>query len=177
MYHLIPNLLSTTRLILAPCLFVCPPQWRIVLLLTAVVTDFFDGFLARRWKVVSSFGTFIDPIGDKALALAFVGVFWPEGIIQAPELIAFFSRDIALFLFAGYCLFTTARRSGAPFWSCKVASTIQAIIGAFWCFNSPAPGILFILMALCGCIGLIELMHVTSQKVMALRATTFEKGK
>jgi CDP-diacylglycerol--glycerol-3-phosphate 3-phosphatidyltransferase len=166
MYHLIPNLLSTARLILAPCLFVCPPQWRIFLLLTAVVTDFFDGFLARRWKVVSSFGTFVDPIGDKALALAFVGVIWPEGIIRAPDLVAFFSREIALFLFAGYCLFTTARRSNTPFWSGKVATTIQAIIGVFWCFGTPAPVVLFILMALCGCIGLFELIYTAGQETL-----------
>lgn len=159
MYRLIPNLLSTTRLLVAPCLFVCPPQWRIVLLLIAVVTDFLDGRLARRWNVVSSFGTIIDPIGDKALALAFVGVFWHEGIIQVAELIAFFARDIAILLFAIYCLFSTAQRPNSPFWSGKVASTIQAIIGAFWCFNSPAPSVLFIAMALCGIGGLIELVY------------------
>jgi CDP-diacylglycerol---glycerol-3-phosphate 3-phosphatidyltransferase len=157
MYRLIPNLLSTIRLVLAPCLFICPSQWRILLLLIAVVSDFLDGFLARRWNVISPFGTFVDPIGDKALALAFVGVFWSEGFIRVPELIAFFSRDIALFLFAGYCLVTTARHKNTPFWSGKVASTIQAIIGVFWCFNGPAPEVLFILMALCGLIGLVEL--------------------
>lgn len=162
MYRLIPNLLSTIRLVLAPCLFVCPPQWRIVLLLSASVTDFLDGFLARRWNVVSSFGTFIDPIGDKALALAFVGIFWPDGIIRVPELISFFSRDIALVLFGIYCLFTTAQRRNAPFLSGKVASTIQAIIAAFWCLNSPVPVVLFILIGLCGVIGLIELVHTAT---------------
>lgn len=159
MYRLIPNLLSTTRLLIAPCLFACPPQWRIVLLLIAVITDFLDGRLARRWNVVSSFGTIIDPIGDKALALACIGIFWPEGIIQMPELIAFFSRDIALLLFGIYCLFSTAQRPNSPFWSGKIASTIQAIIAAFWCFNSPAPGILSIAMAMCGISGLFELVY------------------
>ena len=33
----------------------------------AVATDFFDGFLARRWGVVSDFGRMIDPIADKLL--------------------------------------------------------------------------------------------------------------
>jgi CDP-diacylglycerol--glycerol-3-phosphate 3-phosphatidyltransferase len=168
MYRLIPNVLSTTRVVMAPCLLVCPPQWRVVLLLIAVVTDFLDGRLARRWNAVSSFGTIIDPIGDKALALAFVGVFWSEGIIRVPELIAFFSRDIALFLFGMYCLASTAQRPNSPFWSGKVASTTQAIIATFWCFNSPAPVVLSILMALCGVSGLIELVYKSriSEKIV-----------
>jgi len=33
----------------------------------AAVTDFFDGWLARRWNVVSTFGAILDPIGDKVL--------------------------------------------------------------------------------------------------------------
>jgi cardiolipin synthase len=33
----------------------------------AGVTDFFDGYLARRWNVVSTFGAIMDPIADKVL--------------------------------------------------------------------------------------------------------------
>ena len=158
MYRLIPNLLSVARLLIAPCLFICPTQWKIVLLLAAVATDFLDGRLARRWGVISSFGTIVDPIGDKALALALVGVSWSKGIIQPIELFAFFSRDIALFLFGLYCLFSEAQHRTAPFWSGKVASCFQASIAAFWCYESPAPMVLFVIMALCGIFGLAELV-------------------
>ncbi len=37
----------------------------LVLFVTAVVTDFLDGFLARRWKLVSTFGRIADPFADK----------------------------------------------------------------------------------------------------------------
>jgi CDP-diacylglycerol--glycerol-3-phosphate 3-phosphatidyltransferase len=36
----------------------------------AAVTDFFDGWLARRWKVESLFGAILDPIADKILVCA-----------------------------------------------------------------------------------------------------------
>lgn len=35
--------------------------------IAATATDYLDGFLARRWKVVSGFGRMIDPIADKLL--------------------------------------------------------------------------------------------------------------
>lgn len=45
----------------------------------AALTDFLDGYLARRWDVVSRFGVLADPIADKALVLvtlAALAVFW-----------------------------------------------------------------------------------------------------
>lgn len=45
----------------------------------AALTDFLDGYLARRWDVVSRFGVLADPIADKALVLvtlATLAVFW-----------------------------------------------------------------------------------------------------
>src|ERR1700753_2345478 len=36
----------------------------------AAVTDFFDGYLARRWQVVSTLGAILDPIADKMLVTA-----------------------------------------------------------------------------------------------------------
>lgn len=159
--RLIPNLLSAARLIIIPCLFICPPGMRIALLALAVATDFFDGLLARRWHAVSSFGMIIDPIADKALAISFVCLFWPQGLIRISELIAFFSREIALLLFGVYCLASTAQYRKHPFWSGKVASTVQAVIAAFWCYGKPAPALLFVVMALCGIAGLAELISTS----------------
>ncbi len=33
----------------------------------AAITDWFDGFLARRWKQTSDFGAFLDPVADKLM--------------------------------------------------------------------------------------------------------------
>ncbi|WP_181964622.1 CDP-alcohol phosphatidyltransferase family protein, partial [Klebsiella pneumoniae] len=39
----------------------------------AAVTDWFDGFLARRWNQSTRFGAFLDPVADKVLvAIAMV---------------------------------------------------------------------------------------------------------
>ena len=73
----LPNALTVLRLVLVPVfvvLMVIEPGvgfgWRLVGTLAfgvAILTDFFDGRLARRYNLVSDFGKIWDPIADKAL--------------------------------------------------------------------------------------------------------------
>ena len=77
---LLPNLLTGLRLVAMPAVvwFVLADDgangwgrwWALFIFLVASATDFLDGFLARRWKVVSAFGKLADPIADKVLVLA-----------------------------------------------------------------------------------------------------------
>lgn len=73
----LPNILTFSRIALIPfmALFMyIPYDWAGWLALSfyiiICVTDFFDGFLARRLKQVSALGTFLDPIADKILVAA-----------------------------------------------------------------------------------------------------------
>ena len=56
-----------------------------ILFVVAAVTDWFDGWLARRWNQTSNFGAFLDPVADKllvplqAVALVYVGLmYWRD---------------------------------------------------------------------------------------------------
>jgi CDP-diacylglycerol--glycerol-3-phosphate 3-phosphatidyltransferase len=88
MKHL-PNILTSMRLVLALFMFVAlaaaagavpyvsnglePPQqfalerWAVIAFVVAAVTDFFDGWLARKLDATSIWGAILDPIGDKVL--------------------------------------------------------------------------------------------------------------
>lgn len=99
MTMLVPNLLTALRLTAMPAvvwlilgdngLNGSDRWWALFVFLVASATDFFDGFLARRWKVVSSFGKLADPIADKVLVLAVLAAlcivdntpWWPLGIL------------------------------------------------------------------------------------------------
>ncbi len=72
----VPNALTVIRLVITPLflvlLFVGPatPWWRLlvtVVFAIGILTDFFDGRIARRYNIISDFGKLWDPIADKAL--------------------------------------------------------------------------------------------------------------
>lgn len=75
----IPILLTWMRVLLIPVftlLFYLPKGWldpqtvnwtAVFIFAAAAVTDWFDGFLARRWKQTSDFGAFLDPVADKLI--------------------------------------------------------------------------------------------------------------
>ncbi len=73
----IPNILTTLRLLAAPCvavmfLYFTRPwaDWFALLLFVgAAVTDWFDGYLARTWKQTTKLGAMLDPIADKAMVV------------------------------------------------------------------------------------------------------------
>jgi CDP-diacylglycerol--glycerol-3-phosphate 3-phosphatidyltransferase len=46
----------------------------LVLFVTAALTDFIDGYLARAWKQESKFGAMLDPIADKAMVIIAIAV-------------------------------------------------------------------------------------------------------
>ena len=76
----LPNLITVSRLVLTAAVFVCL-EWiadplhpepalvwiAFVLFLIAAFTDFLDGYLARKWQMVTAFGRVADPFADKVL--------------------------------------------------------------------------------------------------------------
>ncbi len=73
----LPNFLTMGRLILVPPIVILlffpgrfPSAIAGLIFLVASITDYFDGFIARRFKLESSFGRFLDPIADKVLVCA-----------------------------------------------------------------------------------------------------------
>ncbi len=105
----LPNQLSALRILLAPIflfLFLSEntlyKQISLLVFFVAVLTDWYDGWHARKFGLVSRVGIFLDPLADKILtSVAFAG-FYFLGIMPLWMLIIIVLRDIIVTLFRSY---------------------------------------------------------------------------
>jgi cardiolipin synthase (CMP-forming) len=92
----LPNLLSWSRLVLAAG-FVASgaTEARVGLIGAAAVTDFLDGWLARRVHATSRWGALLDPIADRVFVLTVVGTFLFTGALSTSAYFILIMRDLA----------------------------------------------------------------------------------
>lgn len=83
--------------------------WAIAALVAAGVSDFLDGYLARRWNQVTRLGGILDPTADRLLTIVVVAALAVRGVIPWWLLAALFARDIMV----GIALLYARRRQVA----------------------------------------------------------------
>jgi CDP-diacylglycerol--glycerol-3-phosphate 3-phosphatidyltransferase len=62
----------------------------------ASITDYIDGYIARKYNQVSDFGKFLDPLADKLLTIAAMVMFCEWGIVPAWSLMIVLTREFAV---------------------------------------------------------------------------------
>ncbi len=108
----VPNLLTLLRIFLVPLLVAALVQegfsvtvggtvvphelLALAFFLAASATDLLDGYLARRWKQVTTVGTLLDPIADKLLISAALISLVQVGVLRAYIAILIVSRELAV---------------------------------------------------------------------------------
>lgn len=96
----IPNLLSLVRLALIPLFLVYLARGSdlaaLVTLVAASVTDFLDGFLARRLHQVTRVGQLLDPIIDRVTVVAMVLGLLVTGVLPWVVVVVVVARELAL---------------------------------------------------------------------------------
>ena len=68
----------------------------LALFILASVTDFLDGYIARKYNQVSDFGKFLDPLADKLLTIAAMAMFCEWGSFPAWALMIVLTREFAV---------------------------------------------------------------------------------
>ncbi|MBW7984873.1 CDP-diacylglycerol--glycerol-3-phosphate 3-phosphatidyltransferase [Enterobacillus tribolii] len=139
----IPTLLTLFRVILIPFFvvaFYLPFTWApfvcALIFVIAAITDWFDGFLARRWKQTTRFGAFLDPVADKvmvATALVLVTEHFHVWWITLPAA-TMIVREIIISALREWMAEIGKRSSVAVSWIGKVKTSAQmlALVGLLW---------------------------------------------
>jgi CDP-diacylglycerol--glycerol-3-phosphate 3-phosphatidyltransferase len=99
----LPNILTMTRIAAIPllaALLMSPSQsagfWATAVFSLASVTDWLDGYLARRMGIVTIFGKFLDPIADKLIVMAALIMILPFGRVPAWMVLVILGREIII---------------------------------------------------------------------------------
>ncbi len=132
----LPNKLTILRVLMIPLFVVLflndsikyNEYLAVLVYIIACITDFLDGFLARKYNLTTNFGKFLDPLADKLLVnmalICFLVV--PDNPVPAWVVMIIISRD---FIISGFRL--VASDNGvviaADYWG-KVKTTVQMIM-------------------------------------------------
>ncbi len=135
----LPILLTWLRIVLIPLVvgvFFVPDRWMggadknitaTVVFIVAALTDWLDGWLARRLKQTSSFGAFLDPVADKLMVTAALMILLQLSRINALVALVIVGREIAISALREWMAQLGAGRSVAVHWLGKIKTIAQMV--------------------------------------------------
>ncbi|MBI3525818.1 MAG: CDP-diacylglycerol--glycerol-3-phosphate 3-phosphatidyltransferase [Betaproteobacteria bacterium] len=135
----IPNLLTWARIILIPLfvgVFYAPLQWMsqheqnlaaTVIFVIAALTDWLDGWLARKLGQTTAFGAFLDPVADKLMVVAALLILVQLERTDAMLAFIIIGREITISALREWMAKIGAARSVAVSFIGKLKTTAQMI--------------------------------------------------
>lgn len=135
----IPILLTWLRVALIPLVvgvFYLPNSWlspfdkgiaSTAVFIVAAMTDWFDGFLARRWNQTSAFGAFLDPVADKLMVAGALLVLVEFSRVNAVIAFIIIGREITISALREWMAHLGASKSVAVSSLGKIKTTAQMV--------------------------------------------------
>ena len=160
------TLSNTISLLRAPIafLFLLPSTFvRVFAIIAAMVSDCFDGYIARRFKNETLLGKVLDPVMDKFFVYFVLGILFVEGKLPLFGLIALLVRDVAVTL---YVITTLAlyRWKGLLFYpaiTSKITTAMQFVVLLAIATSFIIPVIIYQLFFVLGAAIYVELLIKT----------------
>ena len=152
MFFNLPTLLTWARIVAIPLIVgvfyldMLSPAVRNVtattLFIVFALTDWADGWLARRMKLTSSFGAFLDPVADKFLVCAALLVLVHLGRVHALIALVIIGREIAISALREWMAQIGASRSVAVHMVGKLKTAVQMTAIPFLLYHGTLFGLI-----------------------------------
>ena len=151
MFFNLPTLLTWARIVAIPLVVgvfytsLAPETQNIVataLFILFALTDWADGYLARKLNMTSSFGAFLDPVADKFLVTAALLVLVKLGRLDAFVALIIIGREIAISALREWMAQIGASRSVAVHMLGKVKTVVQMVAIPFLLYHGVLFGLL-----------------------------------
>lgn len=153
----IPNVLTLIRILLIPVIFIVyllHNSWSneaaTVIFVLAAITDWLDGYLARRLEQYSAFGEFLDPVADKLIVvIALVLLATDNGLhhqlfsftLFTAAIAVIIGREIAISALREWMAELGKRASVAVSYVGKVKTTVQMTAISLLLYQEPLAGL------------------------------------
>jgi CDP-diacylglycerol--glycerol-3-phosphate 3-phosphatidyltransferase len=149
----IPNLVTLSRIILIPLLigiYYIPDGWlswqgknvtATAVFIFAGITDWLDGYLARRLNQMSAFGAFLDPVADKLIVVAALLVVLYLGRVDMLVALIIVGREIAISALREWMAKMGQAASVAVAFIGKLKTVVQMIAIPLLLFHDPLFGL------------------------------------
>jgi CDP-diacylglycerol--glycerol-3-phosphate 3-phosphatidyltransferase len=137
-------------------------SYRVLAILLAMLTDGFDGYLARKRGATTRLGAVLDPAMDKFFVVFALVVFFMEGKIELWEGCAMIARDFFLCVFGLYLSFSGVWESykvTAIRWG-KISTALQFIVLMVLTLGYSIPSYLYTVFIVLGLLAFIELWQL-----------------
>lgn len=146
----IPTLLTLLRIVMIPVLvlvFYLPVEWAnlaaLLVFAAAAVTDWLDGWIARRYGMMSAFGAFLDPVADKLMvtvALILVVQRNPEWLLALSSAIII-GREITVSALREWMAALGESGRVKVAWTGKIKTILQMVAIGFLLFRDDLLGL------------------------------------
>jgi cardiolipin synthase (CMP-forming) len=104
----VPNALTMIRVALIPVFLLLyyssQPFWALSVFLIASATDLLDGYIARKYNLITDFGKLMDPLADKLMVISVLLVQTISGILPPVAVIIVILKELIMVLGGAYML-------------------------------------------------------------------------
>ena len=181
MFKYIPNILTVIRLILVPffpiAYFSHSPNNHLIALtifIVAGITDFLDGYIARRFNLATRLGSVLDPLADKAMLLTAIISLYIGGALPLIIPIIVVGKEL-LMVYGGLFVYFKRKKTVIPANNVGKGATILYTVAVFVTILAPMSILSILLLSSAVILKLVAMGVYLKGYYKTIKPMTFDK--